>query len=80
MNVSSTEFGSSYSLKFEDRGRYLFASVKGARSTLEIATSYWYEIAQEAVRSNLKGCFDEDIAEMITMRSASLVTSLADLP
>lgn len=82
MNVSSTETEKSYSLEFEDRGRYLFAVVKGEKGTLDIATSYWYEIAEEAMKSNLKRVLViEDIAEMISIAEVhQLVTSLADLP
>jgi len=82
MNVSSAETGKKYSLSFEDRGRYLFARVKGEKGTLEIATSYWYEIAQEAMRTNLKRVLViEDIPEVITIAEVhQLVTSLADLP
>lgn len=82
MNVSSSEAGKKYSLTFEDRGRYLFASVKGERGTLEIATSYWFEIAQEAMKTALKRVLViEDIPEMISIAEVhQLVTNLADLP
>ena len=82
MNLSSTEIAKKYTFNFEDRGRYLFASVKGDKGTLEIATSYWYEIAQEAIRTNLKRVLViEDISEMITIAEVhQLVTGLADLP
>ena len=82
MNVSSTEAGKKYSLTFEDRGRYLFALVKGERGTLEIATSYWFEIAQEAMKTALKRVLViEDIPEMISIAEVhQLVTNLADLP
>lgn len=82
MNLSSTEIAKKYTLNFEDRGRYLFASVKGDKGTLEIATAYWYEIAQEAIRTNLKRVLViEDISEMITIAEVhQLVTGLADLP
>ena len=82
MNVSSTEAGKKYLLTFEDRGRYLFALVKGERGTLEIATSYWFEIAQEAMKTALKRVLViEDIPEMISIAEVhQLVTNLADLP
>jgi len=80
--VSTPEVQKQYSLQFEDRGRYIFAHIKGERGTLEIATAYWTEIAQEALRTGQKRVLViEDIPEMITIAEVhQLVTSLADLP
>lgn len=80
--VSSTEIRKQYSLEIVDRGRYLFASIKGEKGTLDIAMSYWAEIAQAAIGSGLKRILViEDIPEMITIAEVhQLVTSLADLP
>ena len=80
--MSTPEVQKQYSLQFEDRGRYIFAHIKGERGTLEIATAYWTEIAQEALRTGQKRVLViEDIPEMITIAEVhQLVTSLADLP
>ena len=78
----TAEVQKQYELRFEDRGRYIFAHIKGERGTLEIATAYWTEIAQEAVRTGLKRVLViEDIPEMISIAEVhQLVTGLADLP
>ncbi len=80
--VSSTESSKQYLLEIVDRGRYLFASIKGEKGTLEIAMSYWSEIAKAVLSSGLKRVLViEDIPEMITIAEVhQLVTSLADLP
>lgn len=80
--MSSTETGKNYSLTFEDRGRYLFALVKGERGTLDIASAYWNEIAQTAISSGLKRALViEDIPETITIAEVhQLVTGLSELP
>lgn len=78
----TAEVQKQYSIKSEDRGRYLFAHIKGERGTLEIAIAYWTEIAQEALKTGLKRVLViEDIPEMISIAEVhQLVTSLADLP
>lgn len=78
----TAEVQKQYELRFEDRGRYIFAHIKGNRGTLEIATAYWTEIAQEAIRTGLKRLLViEDIPEMISIAEVhQLVTGLADLP
>ena len=78
----TAEVQKQYSLRFEDRGRYIFAHIKGDRGTLEIATAYWTEIAQEAIRTGLKRVLViEEIPEMISIAEVhQLVTGLADLP
>ena len=78
----TAEVQKQYELHFEDRGRYFFAHIKGNRGTLEIATAYWTEIAQEAIRTGLKRLLViEDIPEMISIAEVhQLVTGLADLP
>ena len=78
----TAEVQKQYELRFEDRGRYIFAHIKGNRGTLEIATAYWTEIAQEAMRTGLKRLLViEDIPEMISIAEVhQLVTGLADLP
>lgn len=80
--MSSTEIKKHYSLKLEDRGRYIRASVHGNQSTLEIATAYWMEIAEAVLKSGLKRLLViEDISDVITIAEVhELVTSLADLP
>lgn len=80
--MNSTEPEKSYSIDFQDRGRYLFAHVEGERGTLEIATEYWKEIAQRTIESGLKRILVvEDIPEMISIAEVhQLVTSLAELP
>ncbi len=80
--MSSSESSKQYSLEIVNRGRYLFASIKGERGTFEIAMSYWAEIAQAVITSGLKRVLViEDIPEMITIAEVhQLVTNLADLP
>ncbi|HEX6280250.1 MAG TPA: hypothetical protein VFZ49_09595 [Pyrinomonadaceae bacterium] len=80
--MNSTEPKKSYSIDFQDRGRYLFAHIKGKRGTLEIATGYWQEIAQRTIEAGVKRVLVvEDIPEMISIAEVhQLVTSLADLP
>lgn len=80
--MRTPEIQKQYSLNVENRGRYLFAHIKGERGTLEIATAYWTDIAQEALKSGLKRVLViEDIPEMISIAEVhQLVTSLADLP
>ena len=80
MNI--TECKKSYSIDFQDRGRYLFAHIKGDRSSLEIVTSYWSEVAERTISSGSKRLLViEDIPEMITIAEVhEMVTSLADLP
>lgn len=71
-----------YSLEFEDRGRYLFARIKGERGTLEIALSYWTNIARHLMKSGHKKILViEDIPEMISIAEVhQLVTGLSELP
>ena len=71
-----------YSLEFEDRGRYLFARIKGERGTLEIALSYWTNIARHLMKSGHKNILViEDIPEMISIAEVhQLVTGLSELP
>ena len=80
--VSTTETGKHYTLNFEDRGRYLFASVKGEKASLDIVTAYWKEIAQAALSAGQKRVLViEDVGETISIAEVhQLVTSLAELP
>lgn len=80
--MSTPEVQKQYSLTFEDRGRYIFAHIKGERGTLRIATAYWTEIAQQVLKTGLKRVLViEDIPEMISIAEVhQLVTGLADLP
>jgi hypothetical protein len=82
VSIVEVQVNKQYSLDIDNRGRYLSAYIKGERGTLEIATAYWTEIAQEAMRSGLKRVLViEDIPEMISIAEVhQLVTSLADLP
>lgn len=80
--VETSETIKEYDLKLDDRGRYLYALIKGHRASLEIAMGYWSEIAQAALSSGLKRLLViEDIPEMISIAEVhQLVTSLADVP
>ena len=80
--MSTTEVKKHYSLTFEDRGRYLFAQIKAERATLDIATSYWTEIAEHLMKvGHKKILVIEDIPEMISIAEVhQLVTGLSDLP
>jgi hypothetical protein len=80
--VSTTEVKKHYSLKFEDRGRYLFAHIKAELVTLDIATSYWTEIAEHLMKfGHKKILVIEDVPEMISIAEVhQIVTGLSDLP
>jgi hypothetical protein len=80
--VITAEVQKQYKLQFEERGRYVFAHIKGERASLEIATAYWTEIAERTLKSGLKRVLViEDIPEMISIAEVhQLVTSLSDLP
>lgn len=82
MTSKSAEARESYTIEFEDRGKYLFAHIRGQRGTLEIATAYWTEIAQKTIASGLKNLLViEEIPEMISIGEVhQLVSSLANLP
>ena len=80
--MSTPEVQKQYTLTFEDRGRYIFAHVKGEKGTLRIATEYWTEIAEQVIKTGVKRVLViEDIPEMISIAEVhQLVTGLADLP
>jgi hypothetical protein len=80
--VITAEVQKQYKLQFEERGRYVFAHIKGEHASLEIATAYWTEIAERTLKSGLKRVLViEDIPEMISIAEVhQLVTSLSDLP
>jgi len=82
VSIVEVQIKKPYSLEVENRGRSLRAYVKGERATLEIASSYWSEIAQEALGSGLKRVLViEDVPEALSIAEVhQLVTSLADLP
>ena len=47
---SANTGGSSWRLRFEDRGDYLYAEVRGPEDSLEITTAYWRQIDAECAR------------------------------
>lgn len=80
--MNKTELSKQYQLSFEDRGQYLFARISGEKGSLEIATAYWTEIAQQVIKTGKKKVLViEDIPEVISVAEVhQLVTDLADLP
>ncbi len=71
-----------YSVEYEERLDFLRATVKGECATLEIARSYWLDIAHRVLESGHKKLLVvEDIPEAIAISEVhQLVTDLAQLP
>lgn len=82
VTVNSTEKRKEYSISFEDRETYLYASVAGAKETLSIAHAYWSEIAERAISSDIKKVLVfEDFPEVISIAEVhQLVSEFSELP
>ena len=56
-----------YTIKFEDRGEYLYVLVGGDKLTAEIAAAYWREIAHECYRKKkLKIMIEKEFREPVS--------------
>ncbi|MCU1289525.1 MAG: hypothetical protein JWN60_1754 [Acidobacteria bacterium] len=57
-----------YTIKFEDRGEYLYAFVGGETLTPEIAEQYWEEIARERVNlKKIKILIEKDFVQSVSL-------------
>jgi hypothetical protein len=70
-----------YSIKIEDRGEYIEATVGGPRVTPEIALAYWREILHRCESENCsKILLDHNFEEMISMpEMLQIIGPVADL-
>ena len=59
--------GKSYSIKFEDRGEYLYVLVGGRKLTAAISATYWREIAHHCFKlKKLKILIEKDFKQTVS--------------
>ena len=59
--------GKSYSIKFEDRGEYLYVLVGGSKLTAAISATYWREIAHHCFHlKKLKILIEKDFKQTVS--------------
>lgn len=59
--------GKSYSIKFEDRGEYLYVLVGGMKLTAAISAAYWREIAHHCFKlKKLKILIEKDFKQSVS--------------
>jgi hypothetical protein len=59
--------GKSYSIKFEDRGEYLYVLVGGRKLTAAISATYWREIAHHCFQlKKLKILIEKDFKQSVS--------------
>ncbi len=70
-----------YTIKLEDRGKYLYALVGGKKLTPEIAGSYWREIAGKCFElEKTKIMIEKDFAESVSpLEMLQMATYLGEL-
>lgn len=76
MTAQDTNRAKLYTLRFEERGEYLYAFVKGEKDSYEISRRYWKEVADECHRLKCqKVLIEEDINDEMSTTEMYQFTS-----